>query len=90
VRRSLLLPYRKRTAVVRPPFVRALSTTQVSKWLNEIPEGTAVPFKGPISKFTYQPNQWDAVGLIAGGSGITPMYQLIQVCIHAAHVASAL
>ncbi len=56
------------------------SVLQVSKWLSEIPEGTEVPFKGPIVKFGYRPNQWDAVGMIAGGSGITPMYQLIQVC----------
>lgn len=34
--------------------------------------------KGPFKKFEYVPNQWDAVGMIAGGSGITPMYQLIH------------
>jgi len=34
--------------------------------------------KGPIKKFEYVPNQWRAVGMVAGGSGITPMYQLIE------------
>lgn len=34
-------------------------------------------FKGPIPKFTYEPNTFDRGLCIAGGSGITPMWQLI-------------
>ena len=55
-----------------------LPLLQVSKWLAGVAPGTAVEMKGPFTKFTYAPNQWDAVGMIAGGSGITPMYQLIH------------
>ncbi len=33
--------------------------------------------KGPFAKFAYTANQWDAVGMLAGGTGITPMYQLL-------------
>lgn len=35
-------------------------------------------FKGPIPKFPYVANQFESISLIAGGSGITPMYQIMQ------------
>lgn len=38
-------------------------------------------FKGPWKKFEYEANQWKGVGMIAGGSGITPMYQLLQAIL---------
>lgn len=34
-------------------------------------------FKGPIPKFKYEANSFDRGLCIAGGSGITPMWQLI-------------
>ena len=35
-------------------------------------------FKGPIPKYPLQPNQHKHVALIAGGTGVTPMYQLCR------------
>ena len=35
-------------------------------------------FKGPIPKYKYEPHKLDRGLCIAGGSGITPMYQLIS------------
>ena len=35
-------------------------------------------FKGPIQKYKYSPNTFDRGLCIAGGSGITPMWQLIS------------
>jgi cytochrome-b5 reductase len=46
--------------------------------LDGLAVGDSLEMKGPISKFAYTPNQWKAVGMIAGGTGITPMFQLIQ------------
>lgn len=40
--------------------------------------GDTLDMKGPIKKWDYQPNQFKEIGLIAGGTGITPMLQLIQ------------
>ena len=57
--------------------VKSYPEGKLSKWLSSVPVGVSVPFKGPFVKFEYAANTWDAVGLIAGGSGITPMYQLI-------------
>ncbi len=35
-------------------------------------------FKGPILKWKWEPNQFQEITLIGGGSGITPLYQLIH------------
>ncbi|KAL8276245.1 hypothetical protein RQP46_011362 [Phenoliferia psychrophenolica] len=40
--------------------------------------GDELSVKGPIPKFAYKANEFDTVGLICGGSGITPMWQIIQ------------
>lgn len=34
--------------------------------------------KGPLPKYPWAPNKHDHIALIAGGTGITPMYQLIR------------
>ena len=33
--------------------------------------------KGPWKKFGYEANKWKEVGMVAGGTGIAPMYQVI-------------
>ena len=43
----------------------------------QVKAGDSIELKGPFQKFAYEANQWKSVGLIAGGTGITPMYQLI-------------
>jgi cytochrome-b5 reductase len=40
--------------------------------------GEELLIKGPFEKFTYKPNMWKHVGMIAGGTGIAPMYQVIR------------
>ena len=42
--------------------------------------GDTVQVKGPFIKFPYSANKWSLIGMIAGGTGITPMFQLAQ-CI---------
>lgn len=41
-------------------------------------EGETLSFKGPIPKYPWSANKHDHITLIAGGTGITPMYQLIR------------
>lgn len=41
------------------------------------PGESTLLFKGPIPKFKYEPNSIDRGLCVAGGSGITPMWQLI-------------
>jgi len=39
--------------------------------------GDSMQIKGPFVKLAYEPNKWSSVGMVAGGTGIAPMYQLI-------------
>ncbi|TMW66424.1 hypothetical protein Poli38472_004189 [Pythium oligandrum] len=53
----------------------------LSKHIVELKEGDSLEMKGPFLKFKYEANRYKKLGLIAGGSGITPMLQLIkQIC----------
>lgn len=40
--------------------------------------GDTVLFRGPKGAYTHQPGQVKRIGMIAGGTGVTPMYQLIR------------
>lgn len=40
--------------------------------------GETLDMKGPYVKFDYKPNKWKHIGMIAGGTGITPVYQVIR------------
>lgn len=61
--------------------VKGYPTGLMSKHIVELQEGDALDMKGPFLKFKYEAGKYKKLGLIAGGSGITPMLQLIkQVC----------
>jgi cytochrome-b5 reductase len=50
----------------------------MSEWLHDKLEvGETVEMMGPSGTFYYAPNQYEAIGLIAGGTGITPFLTLI-------------
>jgi cytochrome-b5 reductase len=40
--------------------------------------GEEIDMKGPFMKLDYAANKFDEIGMIAGGTGITPMYQIIN------------
>ncbi|PWN44367.1 ferredoxin reductase-like protein [Ceraceosorus guamensis] len=40
--------------------------------------GDKVAIKGPLPKLPYKANEFEHIGMIAGGTGITPMWQVIQ------------
>ncbi|KAL3691535.1 hypothetical protein R1sor_005186 [Riccia sorocarpa] len=43
--------------------------------------GDTLEVKGPIPKIPYYPNMKPRIGMIAGGTGITPMYQIIDAIV---------
>ncbi|KAF9427870.1 NADH-cytochrome b5 reductase [Entomortierella beljakovae] len=50
----------------------------MSTHIHNLKPGDTLAVKGPISKYPLKANQHEAVTLIAGGSGITPMIQVIS------------
>lgn len=64
----------------------------MSQYLERMKVGETTEFKGPLGHFIYTaPGQYmmsgkqgkvHSLSMIAGGTGITPMYQIIQVRHH--------
>ncbi|KAF9131896.1 NADH-cytochrome b5 reductase [Mortierella sp. 14UC] len=50
----------------------------MSSHIHGLKPGDTLSVKGPISKHPFKTNQFETVSLIAGGSGITPMIQIIS------------
>lgn len=51
---------------------------RVSRAIAQLQVGGELEFKGPFSKFVYERNAVPALGMIAGGTGIAPMYQVLS------------
>lgn len=50
----------------------------MSTHLHDLAPGQRLDFKGPLPKYPWAPNKHEHIALVAGGTGITPMYQLIR------------
>lgn len=50
----------------------------MSEHLHGMSPDQRLDFKGPIPKYPWAPNKHEHIALIAGGTGITPMYQLCR------------
>ncbi|KAF9645440.1 cytochrome-b5 reductase [Thelephora ganbajun] len=61
-------------------LVKKYENGLASKYIHGLKPGDKLAIKGPIPKFPYKDNEFEEVGMIAGGTGITPMYQIL---IHA-------
>lgn len=53
----------------------------MSTHLHAMAPGQRLDFKGPLPKYAWSENKHEHVGLIAGGTGITPMYQLLRAIL---------
>lgn len=54
---------------------------RMSHHFREMKVGDYLAVKGPKGRFRYQPGQARAFGMIAGGSGITPMFQVARAIL---------
>ncbi|GFP91093.1 NADH--cytochrome b5 reductase 1 [Phtheirospermum japonicum] len=54
---------------------------RMSHHFREMREGDYMSVKGPKGRFKYQQGQVRAFGMIAGGSGITPMFQVARAIL---------
>jgi len=62
-------------------IVKSYPEGKLSAVLAALPLGASLAFKGPFLKFEYARGSVDALGMVAGGTGITPMYQLITAIL---------
>ncbi|XP_076912326.1 NADH--cytochrome b5 reductase 1-like [Bidens hawaiensis] len=54
---------------------------RMSHHFREMREGDYMAVRGPKGRFKYQPGQVRAFGMIAGGSGITPVFQVARAIL---------
>ncbi|KAK0530677.1 NADH-cytochrome b5 reductase [Tilletia horrida] len=60
-------------------LVKKYDQGNMSKHIHSLKPGDKLSIKGPIDKFQFdRPNIFQEIGLIAGGTGITPHWQAIQ------------
>lgn len=58
--------------------VKTYPNGNMSGYFGNLKAGDTVEMMGPITKLPIQANMKEAIGMVAGGTGITPMYQVIQ------------
>ncbi|KZT62728.1 ferredoxin reductase-like protein [Calocera cornea HHB12733] len=58
-------------------LIKKYDTGLFTPYLSTLQPGQKIAIKGPLPKHAWSANAFASVGLIAGGSGITPMYQLL-------------
>lgn len=59
-------------------IIKTYESGKFSKHVYDLKPNDTVSFKGPIVKWKWEPNQFKHISLIGGGSGITPLYQLLH------------
>jgi cytochrome-b5 reductase len=59
-------------------LVKSYPTGNISKWIAAMRIGDLIQIRGPKGNFAYRPGLVSKLGMIAGGTGITPMLQIIR------------
>ncbi|KAH8120119.1 NADH-cytochrome b5 reductase [Phellopilus nigrolimitatus] len=62
-------------------LVKAYELGNISRYLSLLKIGDKVRIKGPKGQFKYHPSLTREIGMIAGGTGITPMLQIIRAAL---------
>lgn len=59
-------------------IVKTYPKGRVSKYFTLLKPGNYMEFKGPMGEFNYEDDHTTQLGLIAGGSGITPILEVLK------------
>jgi len=59
-------------------LVKRYPKSKMGSHLFQMRPGETLDMKGPYVKLEYKTNKWSHIAMIAGGTGITPMYQIIR------------
>mmetsp|Transcript_28310 Transcript_28310/g.76462 ORF Transcript_28310/g.76462 Transcript_28310/m.76462 type:complete len:320 (-) Transcript_28310:580-1539(-) len=62
-------------------IVKVYPTGKMSKFIGDLKVGDTLEMKGPINKYPYAPNIKKNIGMVAGGTGLTPMLQVIDAVL---------
>ncbi|KAI0961472.1 hypothetical protein AcV7_000563 [Taiwanofungus camphoratus] len=62
-------------------LIKTYEKGNISRFVSLLKIGDKIRVKGPKGQFTYAPSQWRVLGMIAGGTGITPMLQIIRAAL---------
>ncbi|KAJ8547002.1 hypothetical protein K7X08_002695 [Anisodus acutangulus] len=62
-------------------LIKVYPEGKMSQHFASLKPGDVLEVKGPIEKLRYNPNMKKHIGMIAGGSGITPMLQVIEAIL---------
>lgn len=62
-------------------LIKVYPEGKMSQHFASLKPGDVLEVKGPIEKLKYSPNMKKHIGMIAGGSGITPMLQIIDAIL---------
>ncbi|KAK5020491.1 hypothetical protein BJ546DRAFT_913323 [Cryomyces antarcticus] len=62
-------------------LIKSYPTGNISKYVSNLMVGQTMKVKGPKGAMVYTPNMVRRFGMIAGGTGITPMLQIIRAII---------
>ena len=64
-----------------PPPPQAYEKGNISRYVSLLKLGDKVRIKGPKGQFKYHPALSREIGMIAGGTGITPMLQIVRAAL---------
>lgn len=62
-------------------LIKSYPQGNISKYMASIVVGQTIRIRGPKGAFVYTPNMVRHFGMIAGGTGITPMLQIIRAIV---------
>eukprot|EP01025_Chloroclados_australasicus_P047170 TRINITY_DN5241_c0_g2_i1.p1 TRINITY_DN5241_c0_g2~~TRINITY_DN5241_c0_g2_i1.p1 ORF type:complete len:297 (-),score=19.16 TRINITY_DN5241_c0_g2_i1:589-1428(-) len=61
--------------------IKVYEKGQMSVYVDNLKIGESLMMRGPKGRFLYRPNMKRHFGMLAGGTGITPMYQVAQAIL---------
>ena len=80
--KAVVRPYTPVTKIDQEGYlelvVKNYNGSKMGSHLFSMQPGETIDIKGPMTKLQYKPNKWKHIGMIAGGTGITPMYQVLR------------
>eukprot|EP01111_Echinosteliopsis_oligospora_P000901 TRINITY_DN1112_c0_g1_i1.p1 TRINITY_DN1112_c0_g1~~TRINITY_DN1112_c0_g1_i1.p1 ORF type:complete len:262 (+),score=105.12 TRINITY_DN1112_c0_g1_i1:84-869(+) len=62
-------------------IIKVYDKGAMSQYIDKLKPGETIEVRGPKGQFTYTPNMHKKIGMLAGGTGITPMLQVVRAIL---------